>query len=88
MNILKQADNIVNDERINAMYGGYAKCNERIAKLMTIFTGKEITVEDIFYLEVAMKLAREIQHHKEENLLDTVAYLGALNDYLETNLEK
>lgn len=83
MNILEQANKIVyeNTDR-SKLYGSYHECNQRIADLMTILTGKQITVKDIYYLEVAMKLAREVQFHKEENLLDTVAYLTALNDEL------
>jgi hypothetical protein len=52
---------------------------------MSILSNKEITVTDVFYLEVAMKFAREIQCHKEENLLDIVAYIGALNNELNNN---
>ena len=83
MNILEQANKIVyeNTDR-SKLYGSYHECNQRIADLMTILTGKQITVKDVYYLEVAMKLAREVQFHKEENLLDTVAYLTALNDEL------
>lgn len=83
MNILEQANKIVyeNTDR-SKLYGSYHECNQRIADLMTILTGKQITVKDVYYLEVAMKLAREVQFHKEENLLDTVAYLVALNDEL------
>lgn len=83
MNILEQANQIVyqNTDR-SKLYGSYHECNQRIADLMTILTGKQITVKDVYYLEVAMKLAREVQCHKEENLLDTIAYLAALNDEL------
>ena len=83
MNILEQANKIVyeNTDR-SKLYGSYHECNQRIADLMTILTGKQITVKDVYYLEVAMKLAREVQFHKEENLLDTIAYLTALNDEL------
>lgn len=83
MNILAESDKIVhiNTDR-SALYGSYHDCNQRIADLMSIMTGKAITVTDVYYLQVAMKLAREVQFHKEENLLDTVAYLGALNDDL------
>ena len=83
MNILEKANEIVNTttER-SKLYGSYKECNQRIADLMSILTGKHITLSDVFYLEVAMKLAREVQCHKEENLLDTVAYLGALNNEL------
>lgn len=84
MNILEEANKIVNEctER-SKLYGTYRECNQRIADLMTILTGKQITLQDVFYLEVSMKLAREVQFHKEENLLDTVAYIAALNKELE-----
>lgn len=86
MNILEQANKIVHENTDRSkLYGSYHECNQRIADLMTILTGKPISVTDVYYLEIAMKLAREIQFHKEENLLDTVAYLGALNDELNNN---
>ena len=40
-----------------------------------------ITVEDMYHFQIALKLAREAHSHKEDNLLDAVAYLGALNNY-------
>lgn len=83
MNILTKADEIVNqDTERRKMYGTYAQCNKRIADIMSVLTNKEITTEDVFKLELAMKLSREINCHKEENLLDSVAYIAALNDYL------
>ena len=86
MNILEQANKIVHENTDRSqMYGSYHECNQRIAELMTILTGKQITIKDVFYLQVAMKLAREVQNHKEENLLDTVAYIGALNNELNNN---
>lgn len=88
-NILEQANKMVNQttER-SVLYGSFHQCNERIAQLMTLLCGKQITIQDVFYLEIAMKLAREIQNHKEENLLDVVAYFGALNNELENKNEQ
>jgi hypothetical protein len=86
MNILEEANKIVNTKtERSVLYGSYRECNQRIADIMSILTNKEITVTDVFYLEVAMKFAREIQCHKEENLLDIVAYIGALNNELNNN---
>ena len=34
---------------------------------------------------IALKLSREAYMHKEDNLLDAVAYIGSMNDYLEEN---
>ena len=31
---------------------------------------------------IAMKFAREANAHKEDNLLDALAYIGALNNYI------
>jgi hypothetical protein len=35
-----------------------------------------------------MKIAREIQIHKEENIVDIIAYFGALNDELNDKLNE
>ena len=32
---------------------------------------------------IALKLSREAYAHKEDNLLDAIAYMGSMNDYLE-----
>lgn len=83
-NILEQANKIVNcNTDKTELYGTYSECNQRIADLMSIFCDKKITAEDVFKLEFAMKIAREIQNHKEENLLDAIAYIGALNNHIE-----
>ena len=37
----------------------------------------------MYYMQIALKLARESFSHKEDNLLDLVAYIGGLNNYLE-----
>ena len=35
----------------------------------------------MFMAMIALKLSRESYNHKEDNLLDAVAYIGALNNY-------
>lgn len=32
---------------------------------------------------IALKLSREAYSHREDNLLDAAAYIGALNNYIE-----
>ena len=44
-------------------------------------SSKEITIEDAYNVLIALKLSRESNKHKEDNLLDAVAYLGSLNNY-------
>ena len=85
MNILGKADKIINQrsEESERCYGSIDEANERAAKIASIMCNKEFTIQDIYYFKIALKLAREAQNHKEDNLLDAVAYIGALNNYLE-----
>mgnify|MGYP001231350529 CR=1 FL=1 len=85
MNILKKADEIVNkrSEEKEREYGPFSECNRRAAVIASILSSKEITVEDIYNFQIALKLARESWSHKEDNLLDLVAFIGAKNNYLE-----
>ena len=83
MNILQEADKIINQrsEEAERKYGPIDLANERAAKLASVLCNKEISVEDIYWFKIALKLAREAKCHKEDNLLDLVAYIGALNNY-------
>lgn len=83
MNILEKANQIVNErlEEKEREYGPFIDCNERAAKIASVLCKKEITTLDIYYFQIALKLAREAYSHKEDNLLDAAAYIGALNNY-------
>ena len=85
MNILNEADYIINDrsEEKERQYGPFHSGMERAAKIASGATGKDFTAYDMYMAMVALKLSRESYSHKEDNLLDAVAYLGSLNDYLE-----
>ena len=83
MNILSEANKIINErsEEKEREYGPFIECNERAAKIATVLCNKEITTLDIYNFQIALKLAREAYSHKEDNLLDAAAYIGALNNY-------
>jgi hypothetical protein len=85
MNILEQADKIINhrSEEKERMYGPFEDSMEKAAQLASIITGKNIEAKDMYICMVAIKLSRESYAHKEDNLLDCVAYLGALNNIYE-----
>lgn len=84
MNILEEANKIINlrSEEKERMYGPFEEGMERAAMIASGCTGKTITANDIYICLVALKLSRQSYNHKEDNLLDAVAYLGALNNYL------
>lgn len=84
MNILKKADEIVNDESEDKIrqYGKFDVCMERASVIASVMTTKHITPEDMYLILAALKFAREANAHKEDNLLDAVAYIGGLNNYI------
>ena len=87
MNILDKANRIINErsEEKERMYGPFNEGMERAAMIASGATGKTITPQDMYMCLVALKLSRQSYNHKEDNLLDAVAYLGSLNDYNESN---
>ena len=85
MNILREADRIINQrsEEKERQYGPMSETNRRAAVIASVMSNKEIDVVDLYNMQIALKLARESWSHKEDNLLDAVAYLGGLNNYRE-----
>lgn len=84
MNILEEANKIINlrSEEKERMYGPFEEGMQRAALIASASTGKEITANDMYMCLIALKLSRQSYNHKEDNLLDAVAYIGALNNYL------
>ena len=84
-NILKHADQIINEraEEKERQYGPFRECNQKAAEIASIITGKPLTALDVSWVQVAVKMARESNAHKEDNLLDMVATIGAINNELE-----
>lgn len=87
-NILETANQIVNErsEEKERQYGPFQVSMERAAVLYNMMSpeGQRITTAGMFRAMIALKLSREAHAHKEDNLLDAVAYMGAMNDYLES----
>jgi hypothetical protein len=85
MNILEKANEIVNlrSQEKEREYGPFEEGMSKAAQLASIMCDKIITTKDIYLCMVALKLSRESYKHKEDNLLDAVAYLGSLNNFLE-----
>lgn len=91
MNILHRADEIVNhrSEERERQYGPFSECMERAANIFNAMSpeGETITPEGMYRAMIAMKFAREANAHKEDNLLDALAYIGALNNYIDEKHE-
>tara|TARA_R110000772_G_C13101511_1_gene419759 strand:- start:375 stop:647 length:273 start_codon:yes stop_codon:yes gene_type:complete len=85
MNILKEADSIINErsEEKERMYGPFEEGMIRAAQILSGMTGQAIAPSLMYKSLIALKLSRESYNHKEDNLLDCVAYMAKLNDYEE-----
>jgi DNA-binding protein H-NS len=84
MNILEKANEIVNlrSEEKERQYGPFEEGMERAAKIFNAMTGLNVDAVIIYKALIALKLSRESYNHKEDNLLDAVAYLASMNNYL------
>jgi len=82
-NILKEAIKIVYDrkEEKERQYGPFEEGMKRASKILEGMTGFEVSTEFMYQAMIALKLSRQSYNHKEDNLLDAVAYLGALNNF-------
>ncbi|NND24141.1 MAG: hypothetical protein HKN86_05540 [Acidimicrobiia bacterium] len=84
-NILSEANEIVNNrsEEKSRQYGPFEEGMRRAAMIFNGMTGKELNGSDMYAALVALKLSRHSYNYKQDNLLDAVAYLGALDNYVE-----
>ena len=83
-NILAEADKIINQrsEEKERMYGPFEEGMRRAAMIAAGMTGKPFTGADMYAALVALKLSRHSYNYKQDNLLDAVAYLGSLDNYV------
>lgn len=83
MNILEKANEIVNlrSEEKERMYGPFSEGMDRAALILSGMLGYEVSGDVMYKAMIALKLSRESYHHKQDNLLDAVAYIAALNNY-------
>lgn len=84
MNILQEAEKIVyqRSEEKERQYGPFQEGMSRAAMILNAMTGLNFDAELMYKAMIALKLSRESYSHKEDNLLDAVAYISSMNDYL------
>lgn len=89
MSILEEANNIVNNrnEEADRQYGPFSEGMDRAAMIFQGMTGIEVTGEHMFKALVALKFSRESYNHKQDNLLDAVAYIQGLENYINEKSE-
>lgn len=82
--ILEEANEIVNNrsEEKDRQYGPFSEGMDRAAKIFSGMTGIDVTGREMFMALVALKFSRESYNHKRDNLLDAVAYIQGLENYI------
>ena len=85
MNILEEANKIVNlrSEEKTRQYGSFSEGMKRAAKILSGMRGREFSSDDMFAAMIALKFSRESFNHKNDNMLDAAAYLGAWQNYID-----
>jgi len=82
--ILEEANEIVNhrNEEADRQYGPFSEGMDRAAQIFSGMTGIDVTGREMFMALVALKFSRESYNHKRDNLLDAVAYIQGLENYI------
>lgn len=77
--ILLKAHGLINAER-QGDYGPPAASFVRIAALWSAYLGHAVTAKDVAMCMALLKVAREANRHKADNLIDAAGYIGLAAD--------
>ena len=77
MNILQEADALVNGDRAKD-YGHPSKDFKKVARLWSVVIDAEITPEQVGLCMICLKISREINRHKRDNLVDIAGYAATI----------
>lgn len=83
--IALQAHKIVNErsEEKERQYGVFTETMARATRLLRVMSGIEHLPEEVmYYAMIALKLSRESNAHKRDNLMDAIAYMQALENMI------
>ena len=78
-NILLQAHALINGER-QASYGHPAENLGRVAAMWSVYLDMSMNAKDVCLMMAMLKLCREMNQHKRDNLLDAAGYIGLAAD--------
>lgn len=80
--VCAEADRLVSTDR-QADYGHPADDYARTVAIFKLLTGKELTAAEGVKFMIAVKLSREANRHKRDNLVDACGYLKCLDLIIE-----
>ncbi len=81
--LINKAQEILTKDDEHRKYGDIHESTVRTAQVASVLFGKEVPAELVTIIYIAGKLCREGYNHKEDNLVDAIAYLEILNELKE-----
>ena len=84
MSVLEEAFHIIEgrDQETDRRYGDMEDNLKDAAQVAAIISGYNLRPRDILASLIGLKLARHRHYYKRDNLLDAIAYMGALDNHL------
>lgn len=75
--ILQEAERLINGDRADA-YGDAKESFENVAKGWSVIFGKEVTGRQVGLAMTWLKMCRENNNHKRDNLVDLAGYAALI----------
>lgn len=87
MNILEEANGLVHGDR-QAAYGHPLDDFSRTAKMWSAILGHEVTAEQVGLCMCAVKLSRQVNKPKRDNLVDLAGYAATVQMVLDEKYKR
>lgn len=81
INILTEAKLIVYENADGHDYGSFDQNMQDACNFAMVMTGQQVTIDMAYAVLVGLKLAREKQNHKIDNMIDVCGYMAGWADY-------
>lgn len=87
MNILEEANSLVNGAR-QGDYGHPLDDFTRTAKMWSAILGAEVTAEQVGLCMCAVKISRQVNRPKRDNLVDLAGYASTVDMVIEEKAKR
>jgi len=81
INILQEAQDIVYNDKDEHDYGSFDQNMQDACNFAMVMTGNVVTIDMAFAVLIGLKLAREKQNHKIDNMIDVCGYMAGWADF-------
>ena len=79
--ILLDAHNIVYKDADGHDYGSFDQNMQDACNFAMVMTGREVSIDMAYAVLIGLKLAREKQNHKRDNMVDVCGYMELCAEY-------